>query len=66
MPKVLTIFLSSETASAGGVVYRDRWFVHHHIGRDVLLKEVRARGWYLVETKLHYVVICNPTFTLLA
>lgn len=43
----------------GGVVRRAIRDVHREIGRDVLIEEVRKRGFHLIECGGQYLIVCH-------
>lgn len=47
-------------AHMGGVVRRMVKDVEREIGRDALIREVRRRGFHLVECGDQFIIICNP------
>ncbi len=49
------------TAKNGGVVYRSKSSVNKYASFGKLKAEVKRRGYHLIETKDHYLVICNQT-----
>lgn len=50
---------ASKQAATGGVVRRARRDVEREIGRDRLELEVRRRGFHLLATRTHYIIVCN-------
>ena len=51
---------SARALDKGGVVRRATRDVDREIGREPFIREVRRRGFHLVEIGGQYVVICNP------
>ena len=51
----------SKSAATGGVVRRRIADVHREIGREALELEVRRRGWHMLQSKGHYIILCSPT-----
>lgn len=49
----------SRSAGLGGVVYRKTTEVERDIGVDALTAEVRRRGFRLVRTRTHFIIICD-------
>lgn len=50
---------SAKAADRGGVVRRSIRDVDREIGRENFVREVRRRGFHLLEVGGQYVVICN-------
>lgn len=50
---------ASKLAQQGGVVRRAKRDVHREIGLDRLKALVRARGYHLLESGDHYIIICH-------
>ncbi len=50
----------SKSAANGGVVRRRISDVHREIGREALELEVRRRGWHMLQSEGHYVILCSP------
>lgn len=55
---VETIF-GAKAVGRGGIVRRAVRDVEREIGRDAFVREVRARGFHLVECGGQFIVICN-------
>ena len=49
----------SKTSKSGGVVRRSVSDIEQLASSQYLIKEVRARGFHLIEGGGHYVIICN-------
>ena len=49
----------AKIAREGGVVRRSVHHVHREIGPKRLELEVRRRGFHLLQSDGHYVIICN-------
>ena len=49
----------ARAAARGGVLRRAVRDVEHEIGRDAFLREVRRRGFHLIECGGQFIVICN-------
>jgi hypothetical protein len=47
--------------SRDGIVRRQKPDVRQYASFEDLLKEVRRRGWHLIEAGDQYIVICNET-----
>jgi len=47
-------------AQTGGIIRRQIVDVEREIGRRTFEAEVRRRGFRLVRTRHHYVVVCDP------
>lgn len=50
---------AAKTADRGGVIRRSVRDVDREVGRDNFLREVRRRGFHLIECGGQYIVICN-------
>ncbi|WP_127112099.1 N-(5'-phosphoribosyl)anthranilate isomerase [Shimia sediminis] len=50
----------SKSATTGGVLRRKVSDVHREVGREVLELEVRRRGWHLLHSNDHYIILCSP------
>ena len=50
---------SAKAVEKGGIVRRSCRDVDREIGRENFVREVRQRGFHLVEVGGQYVVICN-------
>lgn len=50
---------TAKAAAIGGIVRRAVRDVDREIGREAFVREVRRRGYHLVEVGGQYVVICN-------
>ncbi|GAB1478144.1 hypothetical protein MASR2M74_06870 [Paracoccaceae bacterium] len=50
---------SSKAASEGGIIRRAVRDVEREVGRDAFLREVRRRGFHLIECGGQFIVICN-------
>ena len=53
-----TIF-NAKAVEKGGIVRRAVRDVDWEIGRDAFVREVRRRGYHLIEVGGQYVMICN-------
>ena len=51
---------TAKAVEKGGIVRRARRDVDREIGRDAFEREVRRRGYHLIEVGGQYLVICNP------
>ena len=51
---------TARAVEKGGIVRRARRDVDREIGHDAFVREVRRRGYHLIEVGGQYVVICNP------
>jgi hypothetical protein len=51
---------TAKALEKGGIVRRATRDVDREIGRDAFVREVRRRGFHLVEVSGQYLVICNP------
>jgi hypothetical protein len=50
----------AKAALNGGVVRRSVSWVEHEIGRDTLIREVRQRGFHMLECGGQFVIVCRP------
>lgn len=50
---------SARVAAGGGIVRRQVKDVERLVGRDRFLREVRRRGYRVVENAGHFVIFCN-------
>jgi hypothetical protein len=50
---------AAKAAAKGGIVRRAVRDVEREIGREVLLREVRRRGFHLIETGGQFIIVCN-------
>ncbi len=50
---------SARTAAQGGIVRRQVRDVERLIGRERFLREIRRRGFRVIENAGHFVIICN-------
>lgn len=50
----------AKSALRGGVVRRAVHDVEREVGREIFAREVRRRGYHLVECGGQFIVICNP------
>jgi len=50
---------SAKAVAAGGVIRRHSGWVEREIGRARFVDEVRARGFHLLETGDHFIVVCH-------
>lgn len=57
-PWVAQLF-SSQSAQKGAVVRRSRRWVEREVGRDAFEREVRRRGYHLIETGDQMIVVCH-------
>ncbi len=51
---------TAKAATKGGIVRRAIRDVDREIGREAFVREVRRRGYHLIEVGGQYVVICSP------
>jgi hypothetical protein len=51
---------TASAAAKGGVVRRAVRDVEREVGRDAFVREVRRRGYHMIEIGGQFVVICNP------
>ena len=51
---------TANAAAKGGVVRRAVRDVEREIGRDAFVREVRRRGYHMIEVGGQFLVICNP------
>lgn len=47
-------------AQTGGVIKRQVFDVEREVGMSVLMREVRRRGFQMIRTKHHVVIVCDP------
>lgn len=59
-PSWCNSIFATKSALNGGIVRRAVRDVEREIGRDMLVCEVRRRGFHLVECNGQYIIICNP------
>ena len=57
-PWVSQLF-SSQSARKGSVVRRSRRWVEREVGREEFEREVRRRGFHLIETGDQMIVVCH-------
>ena len=57
-PWVAQLF-SSQSAQKGAVVRRSRRWVEREVGRDAFERELRRRGYHLIETGDQMIVVCH-------
>ncbi len=57
-PWVSQLF-SSKSARNGAVVRRSRRWVEREVGREAFEREVRRRGYHLIETGDQMIVVCH-------
>lgn len=50
----------SRAVETGGVIKRQVVDVDREIGRDALIAEVRRRGFRMIRTRAHFVIVCDP------
>ena len=53
---------AAKAVGRGGIVRRRVEDVERHLGRDRLVREVKRRGFHLVEVGGQYVILCNSGF----
>ena len=58
-PSWCDAIFSARAVEKGGIVRRAVRDVDREIGRDAFVREVRRRGYHLIEIGGQYVVICN-------
>lgn len=46
--------------TTGGVIRRQVMDVEREVGRDAFEAEVRRRGFRLLRTRHHYLIVCDP------
>ncbi|KQI69529.1 N-(5'-phosphoribosyl)anthranilate isomerase [Loktanella sp. 3ANDIMAR09] len=51
---------AAKSVRTGGVIRRRIDWVEREIGRPRFEEEVRKRGFHLIETGWHLVIICHP------
>ena len=51
---------SARAVAEGGIIRRAVRDVEREVGRDAFLREVRRRGFHLIECGGLFIVICNP------
>ena len=51
---------SAKAVASGGIIRRAVRDVEREVGRDAFLREVRRRGFHLIECGGQFIVICNP------
>lgn len=51
---------AAKAVGKGGIVRRAVRDVEREIGREILVHEVRKRGFHLIECGGQFIVICNP------
>lgn len=50
---------SAKAVSNGGLIRRAVRDVEREVGRDLFIREVRRRGFHLIECGGQFIVICN-------
>ncbi|MBD3764392.1 MAG: hypothetical protein IE927_06565 [Rhodobacterales bacterium] len=50
---------SAKAVGKGGILRRSVRDVEREIGRDTLLREVRRRGFHLIECGDQFIILCN-------
>ena len=55
----LNQMFAAKAARKGAVVRRSLAWVDREVGRDRFLREVRQRGFHLIETADQYIVVCH-------
>ncbi|TDL83731.1 N-(5'-phosphoribosyl)anthranilate isomerase [Palleronia sediminis] len=55
----LQAIFSAKTVERGGVVRRSVAWVEREIGSEMLIAEVRRRGFHMLETGGQYLIVCN-------
>ena len=58
-PSWCNAIFTAKAVGKGGVIRRAVQDVEREIGRDAFIREVRRRGYHLVEVGGQFVVICN-------
>ncbi len=51
---------SARAVAEGGIIRRAVRDVEREVGRDAFLREVRRRGFHLIECGGQFILICNP------
>lgn len=59
-PSWANAVFTAKAAAKGGVVRRAVRDVEREIGREAFVREVRRRGYHMVQVGGQFVVICNP------
>ena len=55
----LNQMFAAKAARKGAVVRRSLAWIDREVGRDRFLREVRQRGFHLIETADQYIVVCH-------
>ena len=50
---------ASQAARKGSVVRRSRAWVDREVGRDRFLKEIKRRGYHLIQTADQFIIVCH-------
>lgn len=58
-PDWLEQVFAARAAREGGVIRRQIADVHREVGREALELEVRRRGFHLLRSERHYLIVCS-------